>query len=102
MTATEHQLPPFHWVDDQARAWRLVAAILDDDGALFTSVVEEARADSSEAVDKLLAAITRNLVVRLRMSIGIDALDELVTAELQACLDEQEREVEERENGADE
>jgi hypothetical protein len=77
--------PPFHWVKDQARAWRLVAAICDHDGSLFDITVAEARDDGPEDVDKLLAALARNLVVRLRMAIGMTALDELITAELSAC-----------------
>ena len=77
--------PVFHWIEDQARAWRLAAAIWDHDGALFDSVVAETRDAGPEAIDKLLAALARNLVVRLRMSIGADALDELIGAELSAC-----------------
>lgn len=82
---SETQPPPFFWVQDQARAWRLIAASRDHDGMLFDSVVAEARADGDEAVDKLLAALARNLLVRLRMSIGADALDELIGDELRAC-----------------
>jgi hypothetical protein len=77
--------PPFHWVTDQARAWRLVAAVWDHDGDLFDTVVTETMSDGLEAVEKLLAALSRNLVVRLRMTIGAEALDELIGAELQAC-----------------
>lgn len=76
---------PFHWIADQARAWRLVAAIIEHDGALFESVVTEARNDGPDAIDKLIAALARNLVLRVSMSIGMDALDELVTAELAAA-----------------
>jgi hypothetical protein len=91
MTAShESSAPPFHWVTDQARAWRLVASILEHDGALFESVVSQTRAEGSEAIDKLLAALARSLVVRLTMSIGMDALDQLVTAELVAALQETE------------
>lgn len=85
---------PFHWVIDQARAWRLVASILEHDGALFSAVVAEARHDGTESVDKLLAALARNLVLRVRMVIGMGALDELVTAELTAALKQQELEQE--------
>lgn len=83
---------PFHWVVDQARAWRLVASILEHDGALFESVVAETRNDGPEAVDKLLVALARNLVLRVRMAIGLDALDELVTAELTVALKHSELE----------
>lgn len=76
---------PFHWIADQGRAWRLVAAILEHDGAIFESVVTEARNDGPEAIDKLLAALARNLVFRVRQEIGMDALEELVTAELAAA-----------------
>jgi hypothetical protein len=89
---TETTPPPIHWVDDQARAWRLVASILEHDGVLFDSVVAEARDDGPEAIDKLLAALARNLVLRLRMAIGLDTLNELVTAELLAALKYQEQE----------
>jgi hypothetical protein len=85
MTEPELTAPPFIWVTDQSRAWRLAASIWDNDGVMFDAVVSEARADGSEAVDKLIAALGRNLVVRLRMSIGADALDELIGAELGAC-----------------
>lgn len=76
---------PLHWVDDQARAWRLAAAIWDHDANLFTRVVGETRTAGDGAVDGLLAALARNLVIRLRMAIGPDALDELIVAELEAC-----------------
>ncbi|ABM12285.1 hypothetical protein [Mycolicibacterium vanbaalenii] len=82
---SETHTPPFHWIEDQARAWRLVAAIREHDGVMFDAVVDEARAAGYPAMDKLLAALARNLVVRLRMSIGMDALDELIDAELRAC-----------------
>jgi hypothetical protein len=82
--------PPIHWVTDQARAWRAVAAILEHDGALFQTVVTEAREDGPDAVDKLIAALARNLVLQVRMSIGMDALDELVTAELTAAAEYQD------------
>ncbi|OBG96895.1 hypothetical protein A5697_20265 [Mycobacterium sp. E3251] len=62
---------PFHWVIDQSRAWRLVASILEHDGALFASVVAEARNDGPEAVNKLRAALARNLVLRVRMAVGL-------------------------------
>lgn len=88
MSADSTRTPPFHWIQDQARAWRLAASIWDNDGDLFDAVVAEARADGPEAVDKLIAALGRNLVVRLRMSIGTGALDELIGAELQACATE--------------
>ncbi|QRZ04513.1 hypothetical protein [Mycolicibacterium austroafricanum] len=88
---SETHTPPFHWVDDQARAWRLVAAICEHDGAMFDAVVDEARAAGYPATDKLLAALARNLVVRLRMSIGTEALDELIEAELRACDTESRR-----------
>ena len=87
MTDTTTTPPPFHWVDDQSRAWRLVAAIMQHDGDLFEVVADEARADGYQAVDRLLAALARNLVVRLRMEIGWDALDAMVGAELLACLE---------------
>lgn len=90
------QPPVFHWVQDQARAWRLVAAIREHDGMLFDSIVAETRTDGEGAVDKLLAALARNLLLRTRMSIGMDALDELIDAELRACDDEAAR------NGGDE
>ncbi|WP_370499766.1 hypothetical protein NWT09_22140 [Mycolicibacterium sp. jd] len=82
---SETHTPPFHWVEDQSRAWRLVAAIREHDGAMFDAVVDEVRAAGYPAIDKLLAALARNLVVRLRASIGMDALDELIDAELRAC-----------------
>lgn len=80
-----HVQPPFHWVDDQARAWRLAAAIREDDGALFDAIVEEARTEGPQAVDRVLAALSRNLVVRLGMSLGMDGLDDLIEAELKGC-----------------
>ncbi|CAN5150330.1 hypothetical protein BH09ACT8_BH09ACT8_59130 [soil metagenome] len=82
---TDTQAPPFHWINDQARAWRVVAAIREHDGLMFETVVAEARNAGPEAVDKLLAALARNLVVRLRLTIGMDELDELIDAELRAC-----------------
>lgn len=82
---SETHTPPFHWIEDQARAWRLVAAIREHDGAMFDAVVDEARDAGYPATEKLLAALARNLVVRLSMSIGMDALDELIDAELKAC-----------------
>lgn len=89
-TAPDTHTPPFHWIEDQARAWRLAAAIWEHDGTMFDRVVAEARQDGPESVDKLMAALARNLVVRLRMTIGAAALDELVAAELLACDTEQE------------
>ena len=82
---TETRTPPFHWTQDQARAWRVAAAIWDHDGDLFGEVVGETVSDGLEAVNRLIAALGRNLVIRQRMSIGADALDELIAAELQAC-----------------
>lgn len=88
---TGTRTPPFHWIEDQARAWRLAAAIWDHDGAMFDAVATEARNDGPEAVDKLLAALARNLVVRLRMAIGADALNDLIDAELRGCDEERRR-----------
>ena len=85
---SEVQTPPFFWIEDHQRAWRLIAASWQHDGALFDQVVAEARDASPEAVDKLLASLARNFVVRVRMSIGADAFDELIDAELRAGHDE--------------
>lgn len=82
---SDAQEPPIHWLNDQFRAWRLVAAIREHDGALFASITDEARAAGSETVDKLLAALARNLFIRLRIEIGSEAIDELIEAELRAC-----------------
>lgn len=82
---SETRPPVFHWVEDQSRAWRLVAAIREHDGVLFDAIVAEAREAGDDAVDKLLAVLSRNLLARLRMSIGMDALDELIGTELRAC-----------------
>jgi hypothetical protein len=89
---SETQAPPFFWLEDQQRAWRLIAASWQHDGALFDRVVTEARDAGPEAVDKLLAALSRNLVVRLRISLGADGLDELIDAELRGCQAEADRE----------
>jgi hypothetical protein len=88
---TDTHTPPIHWVKDQARAWRLAAAIWEHDGELFDRVATETMGDGLEAVDRLLAALARNLVVRLRIEIGDTALDELIVAELSACATESER-----------
>ncbi|MDN4520321.1 hypothetical protein JN086_14180 [Mycolicibacterium austroafricanum] len=89
---SDTRTPPVHWVDDQARAWRLVAAIREHDGSLFDAVSEETRSAGYEAVDRLFAALARNLFVRVRMEIGLEALDELIEAELRACDSEPLRE----------
>jgi hypothetical protein len=89
---TEIQAPPFFWTEDQQRAWRLVAASWQHDGALFDRVVTEARDAGPGAVDKLLAALSRNLVVQLRLSLGADGLDDLIDAELCGCDEERRRE----------
>lgn len=79
--------PPLHWVRDQARAWRAVAAICDHDGVLLDTVVQEAAGDAR--IDELVAALARNLVARLRIEAGMSLGDvlELAHAEL-AALDE--------------
>jgi hypothetical protein len=82
--------PPSHWATDQARAWRLVAAIMQHDGALFDVVADEVRADGYQAVDRLLAALARNLLLRVRLAIGWDELDEIVAAELIASAEDAE------------
>jgi hypothetical protein len=83
--------PPFFWVTDQSRAWRLVAASWQHDGMLFDTIVAETRDAGPEAVDKLLAALAKNLVIRLRLMIGAEALDELIDAELRAADEETNR-----------
>lgn len=87
----EIQTPPFFWIEDHQRAWRLIAASGQHDGALFDQVLTETRDAGPEAIDKLFAALARNLVVRLRMSMGADALDELIDGELRAGHEEMER-----------
>jgi hypothetical protein len=83
--------PPFFWLEDQTRAWRLVAASWQHDGMLFDSIVAETRDAGPEAVDKLLAALAKNLVIRLRLTLGAKGLDELIDAELRACDQETNR-----------
>lgn len=85
----ETQAPPFFWLEDQQRAWRLIAASWQHDGALFEQIVTEAHDAGTDAVDKLLAALARNLVIRLRLSLGTEGLDELIDAELRGCDQEQ-------------
>ncbi|WP_286211755.1 hypothetical protein [Mycolicibacterium mageritense] len=87
-----HPLPPT-WVVDQARAWRISAAIWDHDGNLFDMVIRETRGSGDDGTERLIAALARNLVVRLRMSIGEEALDALIPAELEACATEPMREL---------
>jgi len=82
---TGTRTPPFHWTEDQARAWRLVAAIREHDGDMFDAVVDETRAEGIEAVEKLLAALARNLLMRLRFEIGMQGIDDLIDAELRGC-----------------
>ena len=82
---TDTQPPPFHRVDDQARAWRAIAAICDHDGAMFEALMDETRSDGYQAIDRLVAALARNFVLRVRQSIGIDGIHELITTELTAA-----------------
>lgn len=88
---SEVHTPPFFWTEDQQRAWRLIAASWQHDGALFDRVLAETREAGPDAVDKLFASLARNFVVRLRMSMGADALDALIDAELCAGIEELER-----------
>lgn len=80
--------PPLHWVRDQARAWRAVAAVCHHDGVLLNAVVQEAAADAR--IEELVAALARNLLARLRTEAGMSLVDvlELAHAELSACLAE--------------
>ncbi|BBU23281.1 hypothetical protein [Mycobacterium xenopi] len=86
---TPTHAPPSFWLDDQFRAWRLVAASGDHDGILFDSIVAEAVA--AGRVEELLAALARNMFIRLRLEIGAENLDALIAAELAAVATERER-----------
>lgn len=52
---------------------------------MFDAVVAETRVAGDDDIVKLLAALARNIVVRLGIEIGFAAVDELIQAELLSC-----------------